>query len=286
MGSAGAVAMAERAGLRPRNMMFTLFGDYIYHQGGEIWVGSLIRLMQCFGITEQAIRSELMRMCRKDYLTVRRSGKRSYYSLSQRGQEIIETGARRIFARSRGPWDQRWSVLTYSIPEEQREVRDRLRRDLCWLGFGPLTPGVYLSPWEHAEDMPGLLQRYNSHGQIQVFRANNAGPDDNHVLVQRCWNLPAINDAYRAFLNRWDLGLEKFRETGGQHLSEEECFVERYLLTLAYDRFPLVDPGLPRELLPPGWLGERAGAVFREYHQALEPGAMRFFSRVYEGWPA
>lgn len=277
--------MADRAGLRPRNMMFTLYGDYIYHFGGEIWVGSLIRLMRCFGITEQAVRSELMRMCQKGYLTVRRSGKRSYYSLSPRGQEIIEAGARRIFNRRHAAWDGRWSVLTYSIPEEQREVRDRLRRDLTWLGFGPLTPGVYLSPWWHAGDLPQLLQRYGAYGQIQVFRAENAGPDSDRTLVERCWNLPAVNAAYQAFLEEWQPRLAQFQAGNGGGLPDEACFVERYLLAHAYERFPLLDPGLPRELLPPDWLGSQAAEVFHAYHDALQPGALRFFASVYEGWP-
>jgi phenylacetic acid degradation operon negative regulatory protein len=277
--------MVERTRLRPSQMLFTLYGDYIYHVGGEIWVGSLIRLMQCFGISEQSVRSELVRMCRKGYLTVRRLGKRSYYSLSPRGQEIIEVGARRIFTYEHDNWDGRWTVLTYSIPEEQREVRDRLRRDLTWLGFGALTSGVYVSPWEHPVDLPRLLETYRTQGYIQVFRADNAGPEENRALVRRCWDLDGINRAYREFLGDWEPRLQRFERDGGKHLSDQDCFVERYLLAHAYKRFPLLDPGLPRELLPPEWLGHRAAELFRTYHQALHDRAMRFFHAVYQGWP-
>lgn len=277
--------MTESTRLRPRMMLFTLYGDYIYHRGGEIWVGSLIRLLKCFGITEQSIRSELVRMCRKGYLEVRRCGKRSYYSLSARGRAIIETGARRIFAHDRGPWDGQWTILTYSIPEAQREARDRLRRDLTWLGFGPLTPGVYISPWPHEEDLPRLVQTFSQYGYVQVFRARNRGPEDDRQVVARAWDLGAVGRAYQEFIDQWEPELRRFRESGGAGWSDEDCFVQRYLLAHAYEDFPLIDPGLPRELLPAEWVGERATALFREYHEALREGAMRFFDSIYEGWP-
>lgn len=271
--------------ISPRMMLFTLYGDYIYHRGGEIWVGSLIRLIQSFGIGEQSVRSELMRMCRKGYLIVRRLGKRSYYSLSDRGKEIIEAGARRIFNRNRGPWNGRWVVITYSVPEQQRQMRDRLRQDLAWLGFGSLTPGVYVSPWEHPEDFPNLLSRYRELGQIQVFNADNVGPDDDLALVARCWNLPSIHKQYGDFLREWQPRLDRFLSNNGSSLSDEQCFVERYLLAHDYERFPLLDPGLPAELLPADWQGDRAAQVFQTYHEALQARAMRFFQSLYEGWP-
>lgn len=265
-------------------MLFTLYGDYIYHRGGEIWAGSLIQLMACFGISEQAVRSELMRMCRKNFLKVRRHGRRSYYSLTERGQELIEEGAKRIFQRRQEVWDGRWAILSYSIPEQHREVRDRLRRDLSWLGFGHLTPGVYISPWDMQRDIARLIKRYGEWGQIQVFRADNLGPRDNMSLVSSCWDLDDVNGRYSAFLEEWEPRLHTFRAELDS-LTERECFIERYKMMHEYDRFPFIDPGLPRELLPAGWLGDQGSRVFHEYHNLLAPGALRYFNAIFEGWP-
>jgi phenylacetic acid degradation operon negative regulatory protein len=38
-------------------------------------------------------------------------------------------------------------------------------------------------------------------------------------------------------------------------------------------RFPLADPGLPRELLPPDWIGARAAAMFGGRHRDWEAPA-------------
>lgn len=270
--------------IRPRRMLFTLYGDYVYHRGGETWVGTLIRLMACVGISEPAVRSELMRMTRRGHLRVRRTGKYSFYSLTPEGQEILEQGARRIFRRPDGAWDGQWTVLVYSIPEERREIRDRLRRELAWLGFGALAPGAYVSPWPRQEEIQRLVRRYGIESEVQVVRGQNLGPGDDRSLVARCWSLEAVNASYREFLAFWRPRLEAFR-AGKVEWDDEQCFVERYRLSHSYDRYPLVDPGLPPELYPPGWLGEEAAAVFLEYHERLQPAAMRFFDAVHVGWP-
>jgi phenylacetic acid degradation operon negative regulatory protein len=155
-------------------------------------------------------------------------------------------------------------------------VRARLRRDLSWLGFGAFAPGVYLSPWEQEEEVARLIRRYGAYGQIQVFRAENVGPADNAGIVRRCWDLEGIRHAYQEFLATWASRYAAF-QAGQQPLSDQECFVERYLLAHSYDRFPLIDPGLPRELLPPDWPGHEAARLFHAYHEALRPGAMRCF---------
>ena len=48
--------------MRPRSLLFTLFGDFIRYYGGEVWAGSLIRLMQEFDFSPQAVRVALSRL--------------------------------------------------------------------------------------------------------------------------------------------------------------------------------------------------------------------------------
>ncbi|MCK4226119.1 hypothetical protein KAX29_04425, partial [candidate division WOR-3 bacterium] len=48
--------------VRIPTIIFTLFGSYIIHREGEIWVGSLIKLLKPFVLSENAIRLALSRM--------------------------------------------------------------------------------------------------------------------------------------------------------------------------------------------------------------------------------
>jgi len=79
--------------------MLTLYGDYLLNREVEIGIGSLIKLLGNFGLSEQAIRSAVSRMCRAGLLKARRMGQKSYYSLTKDGHRLLTEGAQRIFQR-------------------------------------------------------------------------------------------------------------------------------------------------------------------------------------------
>src|SRR5690606_38546589 len=119
-------------------------GEYIKYYGGEIWVGSLIELMKQFGISESSVRGALFRMVQNHLLEVRKVGKKSYYSATSKGR--VDEGVNRVYATQNHIWDQQWRILTYSFPEEKREIRNKIRKELIWTGFGNLTNSTLVTP--------------------------------------------------------------------------------------------------------------------------------------------
>jgi hypothetical protein len=81
---------------RMQETVFTLYGDYIRHRGGEAWTGSLIEL------SGQAVCSTLSRMSRKGWLEGRKASRFSFYSLTPRCLEL------------------RNAVWTVSLPTDER----------------------------------------------------------------------------------------------------------------------------------------------------------------------
>ncbi|HET8999479.1 MAG TPA: phenylacetic acid degradation operon negative regulatory protein PaaX, partial [bacterium] len=59
--------------MQARSMLFTLYGDYVRHYGGTVWVGSLIALMTELGFTPSAVRAAVSRMTRQGWLVSIRS---------------------------------------------------------------------------------------------------------------------------------------------------------------------------------------------------------------------
>jgi phenylacetic acid degradation operon negative regulatory protein len=45
-------------------------------------------------------------------------------------------------------------------------------------------------------------------------------------------------------------------------------------------RFAVLDPGLPLEFLPAGWIGAEAEAVFRDHYDRWRPAAIDWFESV------
>lgn len=270
------------ASLRSQGMVLTLYGDYIRHRGGEIWVGSLIELLKNFGLTEQAIRSALSRMCRKELLSARHVGRMSFFSLTPKGAELLMKGAERIFERRDRQWEGAWHVVVYSIPEEQRETRDRFRQELSWLGFGSLTNGCWLSPWSHAQEVKATARSLGVSQYVEIFDAQHVGLALPRELVARCWDLERIHRLYSDFLRKYRAQLEEDSRLvkEGKTLDPAHCFVRRFMLIHEYRRIPYFDPDLPTELLPKGWLRSQAADLFHEYHSLLAPHANQYFDSL------
>jgi phenylacetic acid degradation operon negative regulatory protein len=264
-------------------MMFTLFGDYIMHRGGEVWVGSLIKIGAEFGLSQQAVRSALSRMSQKGFLKIRHVGNRSYYGPTARTKRLLEEGERRIFVRRTGPWDRRWHILVYSIPERKRDVRAELRKQLSWLGYGPLSSGSWICPHDVEDDVRTLVSQLGIESWVEMFAAAHHGLSDERELGARCWDLDGINTRYRAFVEKWSPAFEEMRHRGD--VADAECFVQRFLLIHEYRKFFFIDPDLPPELLPDVWCGTEARELFHAYHQFLAEGANRYFDSVFEAPP-
>lgn len=96
-------------------------------------------------------------------------------------------------------------------------------------------------------------------------------------LVEKCWNLSEVEQAYRAFLEKWTGVLEKVSS-----LKSNEAFVTRILLVHEYRKFLNIDPDLPEDLLPPNWIGYTAYDLFMKLREELTPKANEFFYKVYE----
>jgi phenylacetic acid degradation operon negative regulatory protein len=265
-----------------QEMVFTLYGDYIRHRGGEAWIGGLIELLGLFGVSEQAVRSTISRMSRKGWLESRKAGRYSFYSLTPKCLRLLEEGARRIFQPRNDPWDGRWHLLTYSIPESKRHLRRRLRKRLLWLGFGALHYATWISPQDLQAGVAQIADALQARPYMEFFAAEHRGFASDEEIVARCWNLKQLNDYYAAFIDRYD---PPFREhqarlMAGDSLEPRACFMQRFMLIHEYRSSPYVDPNLPPELLPDDWLGEQAAQLFQQYHDLLAEKAEAYLDSV------
>ena len=260
-------------------MLFTLFGDYIYPEGGEIWLGSLVAVGRALGMSETAVRSAVARLARERWIVARRRGRRSYYRLSPAGRALIEEGTRRIYHADGRAWNGSWCLLSYSIPESKRALRDRMRKQLAWLGFGQLASGTYVAPRDVSAQVRRLAERLGAGGFAKTFIARRAGGTSDGHIVRQCWDLARIERAYGRFLRHYAPLFARDRgRRVNRRLGDADAFVVRFALTHDFRRFPFIDPDLPRRLLPASWAGTRARALFDAYHDLLTEGALRFFS--------
>ncbi len=266
-----------------QSMIFTIYGDYIRHYGNKIWIGSLIRLMKEFGHNEQSVRVAVSRTMKQGWLESDRQGNKSYYFLTRRGETRIEEAASRIFKLQPHDWDGKWRMLMYTIPEDKRQIRDELRKELLWSGFGSFSNGCWISPNDLAKEIRVLIEKYGIEDHVDLFLASYQGLETDKRLVEKSWPLEEISEKYEEFISEYSkkyIMLQSMLDEG--QMTDAQCFVERTELVHEYRKFLFIDPGLPKELLPEIWSGNHAALLFKQYYQLVAPAASRFFEEVFQ----
>ena len=255
--------------MKARSLVFDLFGDYLRYRGGQVRLRALVALLDCFDIPGATTRVAAARLRKEGWLAADREGRETVYSLTKDAWQMLDEGRTRIFHRASGPWDGQWHMVIYQVPETERALRERLRRRLAWLGFGPLSPSVWLSPHDRGQQVKDEFAAYPA-VQLDTFRSRSAGNGADRDIAARAWDLDALDRDYRDLLARYGPLLAGYRASD---LDGRTALVERMRLVYDYRHFPFRDPDLPPELLPAGWSGRRAHDVFLEAHGLLRAAA-------------
>ena len=250
-----------------RSLLLTVLGEFVLPDGHAVWTATLIDLLADLGVAEKAARQAIMRTAESGWIAASRVGRETRWSLTAAGTRLLQEGTDRIygFAAEERPWDGRWLVLTIGVPENNRALRQRLRTRLGWTGLGSVNATTWVTPRVDREPEACLvLEDLGLLSGSWSFVASAGGLGDERSLARTAWNLDAIERRYEDFL---DLVSRPRPRT------DRQALIAQVRLVQEWRRFPLLDPALPRELLPPRWSGNRAAEVFRERHAAWAPRA-------------
>jgi phenylacetic acid degradation operon negative regulatory protein len=243
-----------------RSLLLTVLGEFVLPSGRAVWTSTLLDLLADLDVAEKAARQAIMRTADSGWIEARRIGRETRWSLTQAGTDLLREGTDRIyhFAAEERRWDGRWLVLTVGVPENNRALRQRLRTQLGWAGLGSPTPGVWVTTQADREDRARkVLEDLDLLTGSWSFVAAAGQIGDERSLARAAWDLDEVERRYEDFLE-----LVSRRRPR----SDRQALVAQIRLVQEWRRFPLLDPGLPRELLPPRWTGSRAAEVFRERH--------------------
>lgn len=271
----------SRPTVRAGSLIVTVFGDAIAPRGGTVWVGSLIRVMADFGISERLVRTSVFRLVQDGWLVADPIGRRSYYRLTDEGADRFAQATHRIYGEPRQTWSGDWClVLTSGVSGERRET---LRKELGWLGFGAVLPDLLAHPSPDLEDLDALLKRQHAADELVVMTARNHLPLQNGALrelVRRSWNLEDIARRYDEFLARFRPVYAEARRV--RRPDPRVAFQVRTLLLQEYRKVLLRDPLLPAELLPRAWHGVAAYQLCRNLYRQVYAAADDFLSETME----
>jgi phenylacetic acid degradation operon negative regulatory protein len=266
--------------INPNTVVFALFAQYVLPRGGEVWLGSLIQAMAALGISEAAARTAVLRLKKRGILESQRLGRRTFYWMADAGMRQLNVGGFRFSLPSEKAWDGTWTIVVYSIPEEQRDLRDALRCSLKWWGFGSLTPGTWISTRVLLPEIESDLRELGVWEYVSVFKSEYLGPEDPSAIVAKAFpKLDTLEAGYRDYITQTksvlhgvDAGL----------LDDEVCFATRMRNLWEIYAVAKDDPILPPALLPEDWPRFEAVELSVLARHVLSAPAERFFDTVYE----
>ncbi|WP_433443662.1 PaaX family transcriptional regulator [Nonomuraea sp. CA-141351] len=262
---------------RPQSLMFSFLGIYVLGRDTAVYSGSVIDVFARLGVSEEAVRSTLTRMVKRNLLARHRQGKKVYFGLTRHATEVLDDGRRHVWERGavNRDWDGTWTLVGFSLPGSERSTRHDLRSQLIWAGFGLLQGGLWIAPG--AKDVESMLAPLGLGDNVTVLQARAFKPTESADLVRKAFDTDQIAERYRAFLDRWD--------TAHPLPSATDDLARQLFLHTDWLQLVRQDPRLPAEHLPADWPGIRAETVFHTLAHRYEPSAATLATSVLDELP-
>lgn len=255
------------------SLLRTLVGAHLRSIGGWVSIADLITLMDGVGVSPVSTRSAVLRVKTKGLLSAETVGGQAGYRLNPDAVPMLERGDRRIYSFRQQGDDDQWCLISYSIPETQRDARHQLRRRLGWIGCGTVATGLWICPAFLADEVEEILNDLRLRDAATLFIASAPRlPGTPTEAAARWWDLDRLAALHGTFLER---------HTDATKAADEQEAFSGYIRALDDWRIiPYLDPGLPARALPHDWPGFDSVALFGRLTSTLANPAEAYVRSV------
>lgn len=260
---------------QPKQLLLAFFGEYVVDRGvPPLRASALIEVLEGAGVAAPATRATLDRMVQRGLLTRQRRGREILFSLTTEGAAVLREATERV--RGPHPFEPHgtgWTLVTFTVPEDQRTLRHRLRSALTWEGFAPLRDGLWLAPGE--VDLAAVLEPLRADLPVAAITAFHARELPGYAMgdnVRAAWDIDTIRAEHLAFIDTW--GDPSSAAEAGSPLSARAMLVADWLALLA------ADPRLPREFMGEDWPADRSYDLYWQWRRRLEDDAAAQFAAI------
>ena len=161
--------------------------------------------------------------------------------------------------------------------------KNRVRKELGWLGFGAISTNVLAHPLPAMSELEQTLKQMGIERDLVVMQGRTLGKNQDdamRALVHKSWNLDEIDRRYEDFITRFRPVFKAVEK--GRNCDPRTAFHLRTLMIQEYRRILLRDPLLPAEMLPGGWHGTAAYQLCRNLYRLIYSLADDFMSSEFE----
>ncbi|MFK4639210.1 PaaX family transcriptional regulator [Paenarthrobacter histidinolovorans] len=260
------------------SLLRTVIGLYLRDAGGWMSTKDIVVLMDALGTSATVTRTALGRLRKKDVLLQETRDGVPGFTLTEGAATMLARGDRRIYnPRTMSPTDP-WCLISFSIPETEREKRHQLRRRLHWIGCGTVAAGLWICPDSLRVEVEEILADLELRDSTTIFVAGTPLVGGSlREAASKWWDLEAVAELHRDFIGEHAaavIGVEPEVEPGATAFAAYVRCIDRWRI------IPYLDPGLPPSFLPEDWPGMQGAELFTRIVAAYGQPSADFVHRT------
>jgi phenylacetic acid degradation operon negative regulatory protein len=251
----------------------------------------IIALMEALGVSAAVTRTALSRLKKKEILLPELRHGVPGFVITDGAAAMLARGDRRIYNPRLMSSSDRWCLVSFSIPETEREKRHQLRRSLHWIGCGTVAAGLWICPGSLHDEVEEILEDLELRNMATVFVTDTPLVGGSlRDAASAWWDLDAVAELHRDFIRHHgslaDGGGSDERSSGGPDDAHQpmraspkpsaETFATYVRCIDRWRIIPYLDPGLPAEFLPEDWPGLEGIALFERLGAAYSGPSAEF----------
>ena len=249
---------------KPQRLLFSLLGELIESgMEGPVPAGVYLDILNDVDVARPTGRAALDRLVVTGYLARDRVGRSVVYGLTPYGREVMDEARIRVHSPYPfAPEGDGWTMVTFTLPESLRALRQQVRTALTWEGFAPLRDGLWVAPGN--VDLSIVLDPYRDEmppHAVAAFRAQEIPGFSASSALSNAWDLDSLRDLHLKFLSTWEAPepIANDRDALGA------------LVALGADWTTLIaaDPRLPDSYLGTEWPGPKSAALYTKRRKEL-----------------
>lgn len=229
--------------------------------------GALYDVAGELGMTDQQVRLCIKRLVADGQFVQDGRGRKAVLRATDELRSTITPDLdylRLMYAQDRGdaPWDGRWHVVAFAVPESVRPARDAMRDAIVRLGGAAVQGGLYVSPNDWDGEITSAAEQLAIAHHVSTLTTADltvSGISEPRALAAHLWPLDDIAEWHRRLLAFADRALSALPDA--DPTAQQTIAIQ---LAAEFTRAVEPDPLLPPELLPQPWIGVAARAKVAE----------------------
>lgn len=172
-------------------------------------------------------RGALAKLKSLGFITKTAVAEEAYYMITPKGESYLDDVL--DILKSKESWDKKWRLVMFEIPEKNRALRDKLRRELTNMGLGLLQSSVWISPTEIKDKVNQINLKLEANQQIKYFEVQS-NPSIDKQIVEKSWNIPAINLEMERFVKDATWQMKAMGKGNGDRYNAKKLIFEYALI--------------------------------------------------------